>query len=222
MSHFVGIVNRRIHPEYRLIYLNLRGKGEAIRMFFKYHGIDFIDDKQDYNSYKNVKDTPPLPKMPRLIVNQTLEINYTNCILQYLADKHGLIPKKAEDKAIANVWGVRLNDYLNQMRPWFYCFLYEDLKGMLQERTETIYNTTILKDFAILLQRQLELNKTGWLVGHELSWVDFYAAHITDLCLTYGPKDSLCRFPTIIEHHDRIYDLPELQEYLKTRPKHDF
>ncbi|CAD5219801.1 unnamed protein product [Bursaphelenchus xylophilus] len=222
MQHILSFMGHANQPEYQLLYLNLRGKGEPIRLFFKYFNIEFTDEKQDYNNYKNVKDTPPLPKMPRLIVNGEFEVNYTSCILQYLAEKHGLLPKTAEDRALANVWGVRLNDYLNQMRPWFYCFLYDNLRPLLEERIESVYKAAVLEDFAVMLQRQLETTKSGFLVGNELSYIDFYAAHLTDLCLTYGPKESLKDFPVLLQHHKKIYSLPELQEYLKNRPEHDF
>ncbi|CAD5219697.1 unnamed protein product [Bursaphelenchus xylophilus] len=207
-------------PSFELRYLNLNGKAESIRLLFEYLKVPYVDFRQDYLDYSKTKANPPLPRMPYLIVDdgsKALELCYTSVIMEYVAGLYGLLPESYKDQSLARLWGHRLDDYINELKPLYYSFLYTELFKTQNDAIKTVFYPTMMEDFSVLMEAQLTKNGTGFVVGNKLSWIDFYCAHFVELNMKLVPEANYAKFPKIQAHRELVFSLPELQDYLKTR-----
>ncbi|CAD5213291.1 unnamed protein product [Bursaphelenchus okinawaensis] len=203
--------------KYELRYVNLNGKAEAIRLLFEYANVSYVDKREDYLEYTKIKLDPPLPRMPYLTVDGKLEICYTSCVLEYLGDVFGLNLHTVEERALARVWGVRLNDYINELKPLYYAKLYSEQQHNLENAISTTYEKVMMQDFCVLMETQIKLNGSGFIVGKKLSWIDFYVAHFVDMNMKLVQNADYSRFPYILKHKNMFFKLPQLTNYLKNR-----
>ncbi|KAI1717547.1 putative glutathione S-transferase 8 [Ditylenchus destructor] len=202
----------------QLKYLNLRAKGEPIRLLLTYVQHPFEDVRENFLEYAKYKDKHPLPRLPSLIIDDKLELTYTNVILAYLGRKFGLEPDTDEGKAMAEQLAERIQDYFSFLKPYINCLLGLVPADRLQGLSEQVFIPCCTKDYGLVVEKQLERTNTGYLVGDSLTYVDFYAACFSDFALTYGRADVFDRFPRVQYHCKAVLSLPQLQDYLKTRP----
>ncbi|KAI6239546.1 hypothetical protein M3Y99_00544000 [Aphelenchoides fujianensis] len=143
--------------KYKLVYLNLRGKGPR-------PSEPFEDHRENYLEFAKGKDQFPMPRLPKLIVDGKLECA-TPRPSSPMGRKHGLDGETDEERAICDVLGARISEYMNPSEA-------------LDELTETVFNTCVQKDFGPVFERQLEVNNSGYLVGDKLTWIDFYGGRL--------------------------------------------
>lgn len=64
----------------------------------------------------------------------------------------------------------------------------------------------------------LKESGSGFLVKGGLSWVDFVVA---EQVLTFSGFDpeTLKKYPEMLEHMKRVYDLPQIKAYVENRKK---
>ncbi|KAK6029897.1 hypothetical protein OSTOST_03974 [Ostertagia ostertagi] len=70
------------------------------------------------------------------------------------------------------------------------------------------------------MEKILKNNKTGYLVGDSLTWVDLYLADMATMANDFpGYYDG---FPAVKAHAEKIRSIPELKKYLSVRPDTKF
>ncbi|KAI6187393.1 Cytosolic glutathione S-transferase 2B [Aphelenchoides besseyi] len=215
LDNLIGLVTM---PKYQLKYLNLRAKGEPIRLLLNFVQESFEDHRENYYEFAKNKDRYPMPRLPQLIVDGKLEICYTVPILKYLARKHGLDGESDEEKAQCDVLGARIAEYQNQLKPWVYCLMGLTPPERLDELTTSVFIPVVQQDYAPVFENHLEKTNTGYLVGDKLTWIDFMAACFTDMCVSFGSLESLENFRRLNYHRNAVFALPQIQEHLKNRP----
>uniref|UniRef100_A0A914DQ71 glutathione transferase n=1 Tax=Acrobeloides nanus TaxID=290746 RepID=A0A914DQ71_9BILA len=127
-----------------------------------------------------------------------------------------LVAKTLKKKALCDMYSLQIQDHFNAIRPWIDVKVF-GIEG-LEEKFNEVFIPEITEKFAPVFEKVLEKNPSGYLVGETLTWVDFHLADFTDKCITCGKEDIFENFPKLVAHRDKILSLPNLQEYLKSRP----
>lgn len=203
--------------KFQLRYLNLRAKGEPIRLFFNYVQQPFEDIQENFLDFAKYKDKIPSTRIPKLVVDETYELCYTNIILEYLGKKFGIEAETNEEKSTCACLGERFQEYMYFLKPYINCLLGLVPAEKLALLYDEVFYPCITKDYGPVFENQLQKCNTGYLVGNSLTWIDFYAASFSDFALTYGRNDVFEKFPRIQYHKHAIFSLPQLQNYLKIR-----
>eukprot|EP01060_Flectonema_neradi_P008314 TRINITY_DN1593_c1_g1_i2.p1 TRINITY_DN1593_c1_g1~~TRINITY_DN1593_c1_g1_i2.p1 ORF type:complete len:236 (+),score=39.42 TRINITY_DN1593_c1_g1_i2:79-708(+) len=119
-----------------LIYFDLAGGGEPIRLAFHIGGIEFEDRRISFKDWPEIKKDMPLGQLPVLEVNGKV---YTQCLamLRFAADKAGFAKKTPEEN-----------------------FRIDEMIYALQDLTSAIGNTIHMED-----NKEREDRRIKWLTA---------------------------------------------------------
>uniref|UniRef100_A0A914E4Y4 glutathione transferase n=1 Tax=Acrobeloides nanus TaxID=290746 RepID=A0A914E4Y4_9BILA len=110
-------------------------------------------------------------------------------------------------------------DFANQIGPYF-----RVAAGFAQGDKDKLYNEVYLpaaeKHFPVL-EKLLKESGSGFFGKSGLSWVDFYIAEAVTTHKGLVPE-FLKKHPDILAHVDRVHNLPQLKDYIKTRKQSPF
>ena len=141
-------------------------------------------------------------------------------IARFLARRHGL--------AGVNEWEEAKTDALVDLRMKFgqaiqtyialsiYSPPNVDITGFIQQSFQESFMPGVEK-YAPQLEDFLQNSKNGWLIPSGITYVDFVIAELTDTVHNFYNLYKF-RFPLLAQHSERVHQLPELQEYLRSRP----
>ena len=155
----------------------------------------------------------PTGKLPLLEVDGK-QLPESGAIFRYLAKQHGLAPKDDWENAQMESAVEYFKDFGVEVRPFFLVAM-----GRKEGDKEDLYKNSYIPAADKVYARIGDiLSKTtsGFLANSGVSWGDFYVAEATE---TFKGVDAefASRYPHMIEHHKKVYDLPQLQKYLQNR-----
>lgn len=81
---------------------------------------------------------------------------------------------------------------------------------------------TIHDSFVPIFSKQLQENGSGFLVGKNVTWVDFLLADIVDRIAKLFPENQHKLLEPLLGHRDKILSLPNLEKRLEERKKYIF
>jgi len=155
----------------KLLYFNIAGKAEAIRLAFHYGGIDFEDYRfADRTEFMKMKESGELQfgQVPALVVGgQTL--TQSAAILRYVGKQAGLYP--SDDVVAAQVdaiidqetdatAGMKVTKYKERFGFGDWIMTDDNVK-----RLQADINASILPRHLTQLEAVLRSGGTGWLAG---------------------------------------------------------
>ncbi|KAI0988407.1 hypothetical protein GJ496_003255 [Pomphorhynchus laevis] len=152
---------------YRLIYFDVKGKGEAIRLLFAAANVDFEDVRVNADKWKEIKDSTPTGLLPLLEVDDK-KLPESNAILRYLARKFKLEGADELEWAAADAIVCCISDMLMKM-PLVYRGKDENEKNEAKEAMKSIDIPLGLKRISSLKELY---GKGDFLVGCGLSYAD--------------------------------------------------
>ncbi|GFQ94115.1 glutathione S-transferase Mu 1 [Trichonephila clavata] len=188
-------------------YWNIRGLGEPTRYILHYKNVDFVDKRYHFNKddWKKEKFTLGLdfPNLPYYI-DGDIKLTQSSAILRYVARKYGLDGKDDQEK-------IRVALAEQQITDLHYGLVYL-VKSHDYEAAK--------KEFVKNLTNQLQLweNYLGdrkFLAGDNLTYVDFMAYDVFDF-IRIIHESALDGFPALQAFQNRIKNIPELQDYMKS------
>nr|XP_042911897.1 glutathione S-transferase Mu 1-like [Parasteatoda tepidariorum] len=189
-----------------LAYWDLRGLGEPIRYLLHYKNVKFEDKRyQDPDTWQKEKFTLGLdfPNLPYYI-DDKVKLTQSFAILRYLAKVYDLEGETEEEKLRASLVEQQISD----LRMFFFQKVaYTDSDEAQKEAFNAIPG--MLKLYAEFLGRR------KFLVSDNITYVDFLAYEAFDFCVLFS-KTVLDDFPNLKAYHERIGNLPELQEYFSS------
>ncbi|KAE9551994.1 hypothetical protein FO519_004792 [Halicephalobus sp. NKZ332] len=211
---------KREIPVYKLTYFVSRGHAEVSRLILHYKKIPFDDIRiniDEYSYYKNsLKPHEPLP----ILEFQGEKLSEPVAIARFLARRHGL--------SGANEWEEAKTDALMDLRMKFgqviqtYIALSVhappdfDLGVFTQKNFQESFMPGIEK-YGPQFEELLQQSKNGWFISSGITFVDFSIAELTDTIDNFYNLYKQ-RFPLLAEHSRKVHQLPEIQEYLRSRP----
>lgn len=220
-------------PTLKLIYFNIPGKAEAIRLALTYQCIAFEDYKfEDRAEFHALKDSGALMfgQVPALEVThpgkEAVILNQSNAILRYVAklssekDLYPSDPILAArvdaicDQEADTFMGIRITKYKERFG---FGFLEEEAyAGLLGSTVEKI-NAEVIPGHLATLNKQLEMGGTGWLAGTAgPSIADFvWSGPLKQLKEGWSGDEgkAVSEFPKLLELLDRFLALPEVAAY---------
>ncbi|CAG0890308.1 unnamed protein product [Darwinula stevensoni] len=197
--------------KYKLIYFDVAGRGEVIRLLLHQSGVEFEDHRITRDEWPNLKLEMPFGQIPVLQVftdEGTKVLAQSNAIARFIARSHGMDGKDTWESAQCDM----LVDVMGDMQDLF-------IKWRFSSEEEKEANKTKLFDsvplFFTRMVKFIENNpsKSGYLVGSELTWPDVYLAQSLDVLKGVEPNVALAH-PKIQELQEKVWSQPRIKAYL--------
>jgi glutathione S-transferase len=213
---------------YELYYWpSIQGRGEFVRLALEEGDAHYVDVARlpqggtaalmpvlEGKSPGRAPFAPPFLKAGRLVIAQTANI------LQWLAPRHGLVPRNDAARVWANQLQLTVADWLVEAHdthhPLGGAFYYEDQKPEALRRAASFTGSRLPK-FLGYFERLLAREKGGWLLGKALSYPDLSLFQMI-AGLRYAFPRAMERLepkhPRAVALHDRIASRPRIAAYL--------
>eukprot|EP00943_MAST-04B_sp_MAST-4B-sp1_P006745 g6745.t1 len=234
-----SLVNGHKLPILKLVYFDLRGNGEPIRLALTYCNIPFEDYRfKSREEFTKMKESGELMfgQVPALFVNGAI-LNQTAAILRYIGQ---LSQMHRPDKCIypkqplaAGFVDAIIDQQNDMFTGWNVCKYHErfgiDKDHFSENALSNIQNNLNGKIFPKHLQfledrLKISNRKNLWLANTNAPTIcDFYwASKFTDLKAgKTGDIKILNDFPAILEYLNRFNRIPEIFEYYNNIPSND-
>ncbi|CAD5213124.1 unnamed protein product [Bursaphelenchus okinawaensis] len=204
-------------PHYKLTYFPVRGLAEPIRLCFHYAGEKFEDYRVPKDAYGALKPLTPYGQLPILEVDGH-QLVQSGAILRYVARKFNLIGKNEWETAKADeIWSF----FYDSMRAHIRYTHFKGGKPDFPEDTEdSLYSTNFLpiaqKSLSVYSKFLREAN-SGFALPGGLSYADFVIAEHVQTIENLDPNLAATH-PDLLDYKRRIHALPQLHNYLASRP----
>ena len=200
-------VNRAI-----LGYWGTRALAQQIRLLLEYTNTPYEDvrypqgeapeyDKSEWLSvkFKLGLDFPNLP----YYIDGDFKLTESDAITRYIADKNGMVGKSAEERGFVSMIESVLYDWHTAYWEITYDHRYAELLQKYLGSIEGKYIEPFLK----------LLRKNKWLVGNELTYIDFIFYEIIDTHFILLPVIRE-KYPLFVEYAERFEELPAIRAYM--------
>lgn len=215
---------------YELYYWpSIQGRGEFVRLALEAADADYVDVARRRGAEallpllegKSLARGPyaaPFLKAGKLVIGQTANI------LQWLAPRHGLVPKGEGARVWAHQIQLTVADWVDETHDTHHpiggAFYYEDQKPESVRRAAHFTGARLPKFLAYferLLPRGKSGEKGGWLLGRSPSYADLSLFQMI-AGLRYAFPRAMTRLepkhPRLVALHDRVASRPRIAAYL--------
>jgi glutathione S-transferase len=203
---------------FKLYYFNIRGKAEVARLLFTLAGEAYEDFRFSFEDWPNHKPNTPYGQVPVLEITEdgkTVKLPESVAIFRFLANRFGFAGKTPLEKAQVDAVADLLNDMLNQSLP---CIHEKD--PVKQAELFAKYYGETVHNFFKLLEKTIVDNKTGFLVGDDVTFADLFLFNACDWMRDHKEK-ILAQYPAVKAHNEKVAAIPKIAEWLKVRPVTD-
>lgn len=203
---------------YRLVYFNLRARGEPIRWVLRALEVEFEEEQIDlYTEWGARKQDYKWGQTPVLEVDGK-QLGQTTVICRYLGEKHNMA---VEDAWIASRQQEAV-EYLHDASSLVAYAYYFRMQN--NEDQKESFMTRVRDRLPVVVKNLEELvtDEAGWLLSPKMTWVDVFVAAYLDqyVDLIDGLLEEA---PKLQELLARVRSLPAIQEWIEARPAlHDF
>ncbi|RUS69764.1 hypothetical protein EGW08_022470, partial [Elysia chlorotica] len=199
-------------PKIKLVYFNIRGRGELIRLTMHAGGVAFIDERIPYEEWAQRKNQAPNGQVPYIVVDGKM-FGEVLPIVRLISKKCDLLGKKEDEQLYVEILLEQVHKFRDQLiRPKIDSLLN---KGQKQFLLKKLQEEEIPK-FLTRVEEALKISRTGYILGGE-AIADLSVWDTVDLLVGEKP-DILGLYPKLLEHRAKIKALPKLKKYLDTRP----
>jgi len=201
-------MNIKIH------YLNIRGRGESIKLLLKHANQDFEFDGFDKSEMSERNKESINHKCPWVTIDgKNLAEEFT--ILRYLGKKHDLCGKNDWDAAEIDMIADMFKDITYSISPYLKVIVGK-VKGDIDTLKKEVLFTTFEQNLPFFINF-IKNSGTGFLHSSGLSWVDF---NVVNWITTFINLDDefKTKYPELVEYQNTVYNLPRIKEYVEERP----
>jgi len=211
---------------YELYYWpSIQGRGEFVRLALEEADADYVDVARERGAevltpFLAGKSAGRGPFAAPFLKAGKLVIGLTSNILQWLAPRHGLVPKAEAARVWAHQLQLTISDWVDETHdthhPIGNAFYYEDQKPESLRRSGH-YTGTRLPKFLGYFERQLAREKGGWLLGRSFSYPDLSLFQVI-AGLRYAFPRAMEKLepkhPRLVALHERVASRPRIAAYL--------
>jgi glutathione S-transferase len=227
-SNITDKMKRKVEqqPSLKLYYFNIKGKGEPIRLFCAYAGLELVDHRFAGDEFSTMKENGRLAfgQVPMLEVDGKHQLVQSSAILRYLSKIVGLYPA---DPLIA----ARVDAALDQEADAFTgttVASYTTRFGIGMDadtiaKAYEVISTEVLPRHLENVEKLLTASETGWIAGtEEPSAADFvWFVRLSDFMtekMEYPDKlKSLEDFPALKAFVEKVKSLEAIKEYYEKK-----
>lgn len=198
---------------YKLIYFNLRARGEVSRLIFEQAGVKYEDKRVAKEEWQQLKPNTPTGVLPILEVDGK-QLTGSVVIERFLAGRFGLAG--SNDVENAEIAGI-----VDLLQDFFLCMLKmhfeqdEEKKAQLKEK----FGKEDIPKYWGIIEKMFEKNNSaeGWVYGNKPTHADFSIFNILEYTLPEAPTFAN-DFPRVAKLKAAVEALPNIAEWLKKRP----
>jgi glutathione S-transferase len=217
--------------KYELYYWpEIQGRGEFVRLVLEDAGADYVDVGREDGGYDKLhavlsgERDGVLPFAPPVLYAGPVVVAQTAAITSFLGDRLGLAPTSEAGRMAALTIALTIADVVAETHDTHHPITvderYETQTAAARERAAAFRRARIPK-FLGYLERNLERNGHGVLVGSAISYVDLAAFQVVE-GLGYAFPKAMAKVRGAIPHllalRDRVAQRPRLLHYL-TSPR---
>ncbi|KAE9548933.1 hypothetical protein FO519_007860 [Halicephalobus sp. NKZ332] len=211
-----------INPRYKLTFFSAKGMAEMSRLILAYVGEPFIDNRISFEQWKENKDGLLFRQLPILEFDGQ-SLCHSVAIARYLAKQYGLAGKTLFEQAeVDGIMEVVMN-LITSLKPCIFSLI---KKRHPEINTSTFCEEPISESATLVINKYLPIlehyasKKTlhGFLSPGGLTFADFGVAVCFEILENLHP-DGLEPYSSLRTLKNKVHGLPQLQQYLKTRPK---
>ncbi|XP_042234753.1 hematopoietic prostaglandin D synthase-like [Homarus americanus] len=197
---------------YHLAYMNLRGRGEPVRWVLKALDVSFTEERIDVlTQWLSRKNEFEWGQTPVLMVDG-VQLHQTTTICRYLGEKHHL--------ASTDLWNAtRQQEVVEAFHDVSFDFSLAFTARIKQD--ETLKNNSLEKArkrlLEIVLILESRITDQGWVLSHDMTWVDVFLAAYLESYSAYFPEilEGVSKTQALMEC---VMALPVIKAWLKIRP----
>ncbi|CAG0888427.1 unnamed protein product [Darwinula stevensoni] len=200
--------------KYKLVYFDVAGRGEVIRLLLHQAGVEFEDNRIKGEQWPSLKPEMPFGQIPVLYVytdEGTKILAQSNAIARFIAREHGMNGKDSWESAQCDM----LVDSMGDLRDLYIKWKFGPDADKESNKAKLFESVPV---FLTRMTKFVEANpsKSGYLVSSELTWADVYLAHFLDVLKAVEPN-ALAGHPKIQKLQEKVWSLPRLKAYLAER-----
>ncbi|KAG8434843.1 hypothetical protein GDO86_012987 [Hymenochirus boettgeri] len=194
--------------EYTIIYFNVRGRCEPVRMLLADKGLKWKEEVVSFETWTqgDLKKEAVFGQLPGF-KDKDFMMYQSNAILRHLGRKHGLYGRTPEENSLIDM----MNDGVEDLRLKYLTLIYKNY-----EDGKDAYITNLPSELRYF-EHFLSGNKYGgtFLVGNEISFADY---NLVDLlrCHLVLSSECLAEFPLLSKYVSSITSRPNLQTFLSS------
>mmetsp|Transcript_68028 Transcript_68028/g.208523 ORF Transcript_68028/g.208523 Transcript_68028/m.208523 type:complete len:230 (-) Transcript_68028:132-821(-) len=214
-------------PSLKLLYFDIAGKGEPIRLVCAHAGLELEDHRfTDREEFFRMKKSGELTfgQVPALVVGGGTQLVQTNAIMRYLGrlrPASGLYPVDPLLAAQVDALMDQVGDVFTSIFVMRYNRRFGLSDELMTDEVKQAHQKSIETDLLPVqlgqLDKWLERSSTGWLVGTvEPTVADFlWACQLQMLTGWLKPHEPVKAFPRLQGLIDKIMRLPAVEAYYK-------
>merc|ERR1712117_812304 len=197
-------------PNVKLTYFNLKARGEPCRLLLAYGGIKYEDERipppwEPTSTWASLKPTTPFGQLPILKWDGEVLCQSMACA-RFIAREVGLAGNTNLESAQVDEIIDVIQDLINAGVKLYFA---KDEEGMKKHKEVTI--PTALGQ----LEKKLASRGGQFFVGNNFTWADIHTfMYISDL----PDKSALSSFPKIANLVERVGNIPNIKQWVETRP----
>lgn len=208
-------------PERELLYFNIRGRAEQIRLLLEYTRTPYKDTSLTRDQWMSLKPTLPLGQLPLLIERSgagEVTIPQSVAIVRHLARTLDVYGTDERQRTMCDVIADTINDARTAFnRVAYYPHFLKD-----KEATAQYFRETLPPVLPILstLRAQSTSPEAGFFIGQTPTFADIMAFDTLDALLQVEPG-CLDNHPDLQQFVRRVSELPDIAGYLARRRPSD-
>lgn len=206
---------------YKLTYFPVQARAELVRLILRYANAQFEDVRLNKDEWSTLKADPKVRfgQMPILEVNGKV-IAQSQTIARYVAHKFGYLPTDPDAALEIDELATFINSDISDRQ--YLGSLFPDPEGKENYRKDYFENQLPKK--LAYLEKILEGNTTGYLVGGSISLADFTLIDFAQRVLydkdwVERTKPVLEKFPNLTAYFKKRFEDPKYKAYFETKPE---
>ncbi|XP_067933710.1 glutathione S-transferase 1-like [Watersipora subatra] len=192
----------------KLIFFDVKARGEVTRLLFKLAGKDFIDCRLTMEEWAEFKPSTPKGQLPLLEVDGKV-ICESFAIARYVARELNLYGSSNWEAAVVDMIVESCSGLFEQGVRAYYAKT-EDEKAEVTKKTAEVLQST--EKLAV------QLKKGKFILGDEASLADTALYSIIEILQELLKDLKMDEYPTISELIKNYTEIPAVADWLKTRP----
>jgi len=200
-------------PTLKLVYFDVRGRGELIRLIFHFDGVKFEDKRIQFEDWGALKPDVPNGVLPYLEIDGT-KLGESLPLARFAAKKHNLGGKNDMEFLLADSVLSMVGDLREEyVRYKFDQLLTEEQKKTCVENFKTKKCPEVFPKF----EKMLIDNKTGFLVGKHMTFADLAVMDVCDQIDLECSPEFFAKYPSVTALREKVRSHPKIAAYLSTR-----